>query len=112
MAGWSSTYLKAAPKAAGFPIAGVAVCLRQASDGICEEIRVGVTGVSDRAVRSRGVEELLRGQRLTDAAIEAAAAVVVDGLWIVDDFRASSTYREHIARVYAARALRAAWGRG
>jgi carbon-monoxide dehydrogenase medium subunit len=108
--GWSSAYLKAAPKAAGFAIAGVAVCVRQASDGTCEEIRVGVTGVTDRPFRSRAVEDALQGQRLTDAAIESAAAAVADGLWIADDFRASETYRAHIARVYTARAIRAARG--
>jgi carbon-monoxide dehydrogenase medium subunit len=108
LVGWSSSYLKAAPKAAGFAIAGVAVCVRQASDGTCEEIRVGVTGVTDRPVRGHTVEDALRGQRLTDAASDAAAATVVEGLWIADDFRASSTYRAHIARVYAARAIRAA----
>ena len=108
LVGWSSSYLKAAPRAAGFAIAGVAVCVRQASDRTCEEIRIGLTGVTDRPVRSRAVEDALRGQRLTDSAIDAAAATVVDGLWIADDFRASSTYRAHIARVYAARAIRAA----
>jgi carbon-monoxide dehydrogenase medium subunit len=110
LVGWSSSYLKAAPKAAGFAIAGVAVCLRQRADGTCEEIRIGVTGVTDRPYRSRAVEDALRSQRLTDAAIESAAAAVADGLWIADDFRASETYRAHIARVYTARAIRAARG--
>lgn len=108
LAGWSTAYLKAAPKKSGFAIAGIAVCLRQADDGTCEDIRVGVTAVTDRPVRSRAVEDALRGQRLTDTAIEAAAATVTEGLWIADDFRASSAYRAHIARVYTARAIRAA----
>lgn len=108
MVGWSSAYLKAAPRAAGFAIAGVAVCLRQAPDGTCEDVRIGLTGVTDRPVRCRAAEDALRGERLTDAAIDAAASTIVDGLWVADDFRASSSYRAHIARVYAARAIRAA----
>src|SRR5581483_1161522 len=108
MGGWSSAYLKAAKKQAGFAIAGVAACVRQGPDGVCEDARIGVTGVTDRPIRARNVEELLRGQRLTDETIEAAAAVVADGMWIADDFRASSAYREHMARVYTARAIRAA----
>ncbi len=108
MVGWSSAYLKAAKKQAGFAIAGVAACVRQAPDGTCEDIRIGVTGVTDRPYRARNVEDALRGQRLTDAAIEAAAEIVTEGLWIADDFRASEAYREHMARVYTARAIRAA----
>lgn len=108
LAGWSTAYLKAAPKKSGFAIAGIAVVLRQAEDGTCADVRVGVTAVTDRPIRSRAVEDALRGRRLDDAVIEAAAATVTDGLWIADDFRASSTYRAHIARVYTARAIRAA----
>jgi carbon-monoxide dehydrogenase medium subunit len=108
LVGWSSAYLKAAKKQAGFAIAGVAVCVRQAADGTCEDIRVGVTGVTDRPIRARNVEDALRGQRLSDEAVDAAAASVVDRLWIADDFRASSSYREHMARVCTARAIRAA----
>jgi carbon-monoxide dehydrogenase medium subunit len=106
--GWKSAYLKAARKQAGFAIAGIAAAVRQAPDGTCEDIRIGVTGVTDRPIRGRNVEDLLRGQRLTDEAIDAAAAVVTEGLWIADDFRASEAYREHLARVYTARAIRAA----
>ncbi len=108
MAGWSSAYLKAAKKQAGFAIAGVAACVRQAPDGTCMDIRIGVTGVSDRPYRARNVEDGLRGQPLTDAAIEAAAETVAEGLWIADDFRASEAYRLQMARVSTARAIRAA----
>jgi len=106
--GWASAYVKAARKQAGFAIAGVAAAVLQGPDGTCEDIRIGLTGVTDRPIRARNVEDGLRGERLSDAAIEAAAATVTEGLWIADDFRASSAYREHLARVYTARAIRAA----
>jgi carbon-monoxide dehydrogenase medium subunit len=106
--GWSTAYLKAAPRAAGFAVAGVAVCLRQGADHTCEGIRIGVTGVTDKPYRAYTVENALRGRRLDDAAIQEAAAIVAEGLWIADDIRASSAYRAHLARVYTARAIRAA----
>ena len=106
--GWSTAYVKAAPRAAGFAIAGVAVCLRQGEGRTCEEIRIGVTGVTDKPYRANAVEDALRGRSLEDRVIEDAAAIVADGLWIADDVRASSQYRAHLARVYAARAIRAA----
>ena len=108
MVGWSSAYLKAAKKQAGFAIAGIAAAIRQAPDGTCTDIRVGVTGVTDRPYRARIVEDALRGQQLSDGKIDAAAEVVAEGLWIADDFRASEAYRKEMARVYTARAIRAA----
>jgi len=110
LAGWRSAYLKAAPRASGFTIAGVAVCLRLGADSTCEEIRIGVTGVTDKPFRATSVEAALRGRRLDERAIQEAAASVTDGLWVMDDLRASETYRAHIARLYTARAILAAIG--
>jgi carbon-monoxide dehydrogenase medium subunit len=106
--GWTTAYLKAAPRAAGFAVAGVAVCLRQGPERSCEEIRIAVTGVTDKPYRAYEVENSLRGRRLDDRLIDDAAQTVTEGLWIADDVRASAAYRAHLARVYTGRAVRAA----
>ena len=106
--GWTSSYLKAAPRAAGFAVAGVAVCLRTRPDRSCDEIRIAVTGVTDKPYRAYDVEDALRGQRLDDSRIDDAVRIVTDGLWIADDVRASAAYRAHLAQVYTGRAVRAA----
>jgi carbon-monoxide dehydrogenase medium subunit len=106
--GWTTAYLKAAPRAAGFAVAGVAVCLRQGPERSCEEVRIAVTGVTDKPYRAYDVENALRGRRLDDRLIDDAAQTVTEGLWIADDVRASAAYRAHLARVYTGRAVRAA----
>jgi aerobic carbon-monoxide dehydrogenase medium subunit len=106
--GWTSAYRKMAPHASGFAIAGVAVCLRQGPDHTCEEIRIGVTGVSDQPYRAYSVEDALRGRVLEPRVIEEATASIAEGLWVSDDLRAAPEYRAHVAQVYATRAILAA----
>lgn len=108
LSGWSMAYAKAAPRASSFAIAAIAVCLREDANHRCQEIRVGVTGVSDKPYRAYHVESALRGNALTNETIAEAASSIVDGIWVADDVRASRPYREHLARVYAARAIQAA----
>ncbi|MPZ13731.1 MAG: xanthine dehydrogenase family protein subunit M [Chloroflexi bacterium] len=106
--GWTTTYRKAAPRASGFAIAGVAVCLRKGPDETCQEIRIGVTGVTERPFRAHAVEDALRGKPLVASVIEEAAEAVAEGVWIAEDVRASAAYRAHLARIYASRAIQGA----
>jgi len=106
--GWTSAYRKMAPHASGFAIAGIAVCLRQGPNHTCEEIRIGVTGVSDEPYRALHVEEALRGRVLDREAVEKATASIAEGRWVSDDLRAAPEYRAHVAQVYATRAILAA----
>ena len=58
-----SAYLKMAQQASGFAIVGVAVWLRLAQSGRCEDIGVGVTGLSEKPFRARTVEAALARQQ-------------------------------------------------
>ncbi len=108
LTGRSAVYLKAAHKAAGFAIVGVAVSLREGEGRMCDDIRVGVTGLTDRPFRARTVEEALRGRRLEERVVAEAAATVTEGIEVLDDVRASAAYRSHLARLYTGRAIAAA----
>ena len=103
-----SAYLKMAQQASGFAIVGVAVALRVDVKGRCEEIGIGVTGLGDKPFRARAVEERLRGNKLTPKLIAANTAQVADGIDPLEDLHAAAPFRAHLARVYAARAVRAA----
>lgn len=103
-----SAYLKMAQQASGFAIVGVAVALKVDAKGRCEEIGIGVTGLSDKPFRARAVEARLRGSKLTPKLIEASAAQVVDGIDPLADLHAAAPFRAHLAQVYAARAILAA----
>ncbi|HXG53053.1 MAG TPA: xanthine dehydrogenase family protein subunit M [candidate division Zixibacteria bacterium] len=103
-----SAYFKARQRASGFALVGVAVALRVDSKGSCEEIGIGVTGLADRPFRARAAEERLRGEKLAPRLIEEAAARVADGVEPLSDLHGSAEFRSHLARIYGARAIRAA----
>ena len=106
--GERSAYLKAARRPSDFAMVGVALRLRIGPDQMCEQISIGVTGVTDRPYRGIGVEKALRGQKLNAKVIEDAAAQVTEGIDVVEDLNASPAFRAHLARLYTARAIQAA----
>ncbi|MBI4490854.1 MAG: xanthine dehydrogenase family protein subunit M [Deltaproteobacteria bacterium] len=99
-----TAYLKAAQKASGFAIVGVAVHLK-IEGGVCTDIGVGVTGLGSKPFRAKGVEQRLRGKRLAPALIEEASNQVAQGADPLDDIHASAEFRAHLARVYTTRAI-------
>ncbi len=104
-----TSYQKFMQPASRFAIVGCAVVLTS-SGGQCEDVRVAFTGVSDGAFRDKGVEAALKGKALNAENIEAAAAKAAAGMSILSDHFASEEYRQHLARVYAKRALTATAG--
>lgn len=105
---WGSAYLKMAQQASGFAIVGVAVWLRVDVKGRCEEVGVGIAGLSDKPIRAHAVEERLRGNKLTSKVIEASAAQAAEGSDPLEDLHADAHFRAHLARVYTARAIQQA----
>jgi aerobic carbon-monoxide dehydrogenase medium subunit len=102
---YGSTYLKMAQQASGFAVVGVAVWLRLAQNGRCEDVAIGVTGLSDKAFRATAVEERLRGNKLTAKLIAESASKVAEGSDPLEDLHASAKFRAHLAQVYASRAI-------
>ncbi len=106
--GTKTAYLKAAQRASGFAVVGIAVCLRPDQDGSCRDVGIGVTGVADTAYRAQNVENMLRGKKLESALLEKAAAEVTAGRDVIEDINGSKEYRSHLASVYTVRAVQAA----
>ena len=103
-----TAYLKAAQRTSGFAVVGVAACLKLDPDGGCEEIALGITGVTDKTYRPDDVENRLRGKKLETKLIEEAASGVCRNVDVLDDINGSKEYRTHLARVYTFRAIEAA----
>ena len=99
-----STYIKFTQPASRFAIVGCAILLKLNS-GICSDVRVAFTGVSDKAFRDSAVESAMNGKLLDAINIEAAAKLAAEGVEILSDHFASEEYRKHLAKVYAKRAL-------
>lgn len=103
-----SAYLKMAQQASGFAVVGVAVWLRLAPSGRCEDIGVGVTGLSEKPFRAHALEARLRGNKPTTKLIEKSAAQVTQGIDPLEDLHVSAKFRAHLAQVYTSRAIEAA----
>ncbi len=101
-----TTYVKAAKRASGFAIVGIGVSLRTGGNGLCEEIAVGLCGITDRPFRADFVEGILKGKKLEPGLIDQAAAEVTRGVEVAEDINGSAQYRSHLARIHLARALR------
>ncbi len=98
-------YLNMPQQASGFAIVGVAVWLSLGQNGRCDDVGVGVTGLSHKPFRARGVEERLRGNKLTPKLIDESASRVADGIEPLEDLHASAKFRTHLAQVYTSRAI-------
>jgi carbon-monoxide dehydrogenase medium subunit len=108
--GTGTAYAKRAQPASGFAVVGVAVRVRK-DGGKISMVRIGVTGLANHAYRARAAEAALEGKAGSAADIQAAAALVPQGVEPNADIHASAEYRRHLATVYAARALNAALAR-
>ena len=77
-------------------------------NGVCTAARIGITGASASAYRARESESRLVGSDLSEGAIFSAAGHAADGVEMNEDIHASAEYREHLTKVFALRAIRAA----
>ena len=108
--GTGTCYQKMPQPASGFAIVGVAARVRK-SAGKIAFVRIGVTGLSNRSYRATAAERALEGKAGSAAEIQAAAALVPQGVDANSDLHASAEFRRHLASVHAARALTAALAR-
>jgi len=107
----AAAYAKLHQRASHFAIVGVGAAL-EVSGGKIGAARVGLTGASTHAIRLANVEAALAGKALSDATIDAAAAVAGDGLDDLNaDIHASADYRRQMIKVFTKRALDAARAR-
>ncbi|MCI0438238.1 MAG: xanthine dehydrogenase family protein subunit M [Chloroflexi bacterium] len=106
-----TAYAKFANKASHYAVVGVAAAVTLASNGTCQEARIGITGAGSRATRASRAEAALKGKRLDDAAIRSAAESAGAGIEFNEDVHASAEYRAHLTTVFAERAIKQAASR-
>ncbi len=105
--GRRSCYLKFPHPASRFAVVGCAVSL-MVVNGTFRDVRVAFTGIANAGFRDQGVETALSGKAVDEDTISAAAAKAAQGMEINSDAFAGEDYRRHLARVFAARAIRRA----
>jgi carbon-monoxide dehydrogenase medium subunit len=109
--GWGYGYQKFNRRAEDWAMVAVSA-LVLARDGVCEDVRIGLTNMGSTPLRARAVEEALRGQPLDADRIAQAAAQADEGTSPVGDLNATPEYKRHLARVLCRRALQEAAGAG
>lgn len=79
--------------------------LVKAADGVCEDVRIGLTHMAATPLRARAAEDALRGRPLDAEHIAAAAQLAADGTSPLADLNSTPDYKRHLARVLTGRAL-------
>jgi len=102
--GWGWGYQKFNRRSEDWAMVGVSAVVKQ-SDGVCEDVRVGLTNMGSVPLRASAVEEALRGQPLNAQSIAEAAEQAAEGTDPPADLNASTEYKRHLARVLCRRAL-------
>jgi len=100
------TYLKQGRVQVDLAFASIAAQLRLSADGeSCEDARFAAGAVAPTPLRLTGVEELLRGARITPELLDGAYETARDEVRPISDVRASADHRRHISGVLCRRAV-------
>jgi carbon-monoxide dehydrogenase medium subunit len=109
LAGYGHGYEKFNRRSEDWAMVGVCALVK-ATDGVCEDVRVGLTHMASTPLRASAVEDALRGQPLDAEHIAAAAELAAEGTEPLGDLNATPDYKRHLARVLTKRALTTASG--
>jgi carbon-monoxide dehydrogenase medium subunit len=107
--GWGFGYEKFNRRREDWAMVAVSAVVR-VNDGVCEDVRIGLTNMGSTPRRASAVEEALRGKPLDADSIAAAAAQADEGTDPPTDLNATADYKRHLARVLCKRALTEAAG--
>jgi carbon-monoxide dehydrogenase medium subunit len=103
--GYGFGYQKFNRRKEDWAMVAVSALVKKASDGSCEDVRIGLTHMSNVPLRATAAEQALRGGALDAAAIAAAAEHAAESTSPPGDLNASPDYKRHLARVLCRRAL-------
>jgi 4-hydroxybenzoyl-CoA reductase subunit beta len=105
--GWVSTYWKLRRRGSfDFPVLGVAAAIRCAPDATVREARIALGAVASRPFLVEKAGEMLKGKRLTDDAIDEAAATVASRAKPMDNTDLDLYWRKDVAAAFVGYALR------
>jgi CO/xanthine dehydrogenase FAD-binding subunit len=106
--GWA--FEEVARRSGDFALASVAVITGSDGDRV-SDIRIGMMGVGETPMRATEAENILTGQRYSEAAVAAAVDAIRAAVEPNTDLHASADYRRHLVGILAQQALAKAWDR-
>ena len=104
--GGSSIYVKYVQRAVDRATVGVGVQLRIDAVGVCADARVGLGGAGPSPFRATRAEALMKGEKISDALMDAVAAEVSAICDPLSDSHGPADYKRKMAGVFVKRALR------
>jgi CO/xanthine dehydrogenase FAD-binding subunit len=105
--GWA--FEEFAQRDGDFALAAVGILVDNDSEGRISNLRVGMMGVGETALRLTSIEEDLNGQTYSDQLLEKAVANLSSLLLPNTDLHASEEYRLHLAGQLFKRTFKNAW---
>lgn len=103
---WGGVYLKLGlRRAVALAVVGVGVLLSLDSLGRFLDCRIALGAVAPTPVRARQAEELLRGEKVTEALLDKAAEIGMGECQPIDDMRATASYRCRMVQALTRRGL-------
>jgi aerobic carbon-monoxide dehydrogenase medium subunit len=106
-AGAGAACVEVARRAGDYAMCG-AVAQVALADGVFDDVRLALFGISDTPVRIAGVESSLRGAEADPAVIVESTAACADDVSLMGSARLDEDYSRHLASVVAKRSLQAA----
>jgi len=103
--GYGFGYQKFNRRKEDWAMVAVSALVKKASDGSCEDVRIGLTHMASVPLRASAAEAALRGQPLVADRIAAAAEEAAEGTDPPGDLNATPEYKRHLARVLSRRVL-------
>ena len=104
-AGTGSAYAKLPHPASGYIVVSAGALITRQASGTCASARIAIGGLSSGPVRAVATEIELQGKPLTPQMIAAAAAKAAQETDPVEDSYADAAYKQHVATVYARKAI-------
>ena len=80
----------------------------EASNGVCEEVRISLGAVGPTPLRATRAEAVLRGQQPSVALLAEASRVAAEEARPISDVRCSAEYRKDMVEVLSKRCLESA----
>jgi len=105
--GWS--FMEVSRRKGDYAMAGVAALVTLGENGVCESARLVYLNVGDKAMDAKKAAGMLAGEKITGAAIDAAANTAInEEIMPFGSVHAAPEYQSHLSRVLTERTLKTA----
>ncbi len=103
-----TAYAKLPHPASGYVVVSAGALINRQASGSCASARVAIGGLGSGPLRAIATEIALQGKPLTTQIVAAAAAQAAEESDPMEDSYSSTEYKQHVATVYARKAIEAA----